>query len=1206
MIRIFFDESLYLVPLVYQYHLVLGGNPATLPGMYLKSLQLHGFKTFAAKTQLQFEPGITAIVGPNGSGKSNIADAIRWVLGEQSARSLRSSRMEDVIFGGSRKSRPLGFADVQVTLDNEDRHFALDYSEVAIRRRYHRSGESEFNLNKTTCRLGDIQNMLMDTGLGKGAYSIIGQGQVASVLSSKPEERRAIFEEAAGINRFKNQKRKAEARLDNTQVNLFRLGDIVSELETRLPTLEEEAEKAERAQALNLRIGEVEKAIFAADLKKVRGELGQMGTLLKELEETSVSTGAQQNTVELSLEQMQLKFSEAEKSLHALAQEKTRLEADRAQWQNRLKHHGEITRTLSKEQQRAETSLGQINTRLEDINRELDTLADRAAALKTRQTAAEESFEATQERARRVQAAYGDMAAQSGEKQKEMLDALDTLTRLKERLATLNENVRWRGLNLAQLTGHIDQLKEQVQATQTSQQEAQSRLDQHTQERDTHSQALKLQKETVEAATQKLDQLQREREEVLGALSKAAAEETLLRQLQEQGEGLEEGVKHLREAAKKGLVQGFVGVLGELLKAPTETLDALEAALGPHLQTAVFETPEQAAAALDWLNKEQKGRAILWGGGAAPAAALHGQSLARRVQAQAALTPLLHRLLGQVVLVENFTEDDSLTQVSAQGQVRQPGGLLTGGRGKAAAASPLRRKDQLDKLAASLQTLRARQGSIDAEVDATRAAMQQARQKTDELALLVDQTQRALAVAKEQVSQLTRQQEQLGRELAQKQQEQSEMEEKGRAEAAEQEKLTLELNTHEETHSRLQEERNTLAAHQEELLRQKEEQDKALSAARLELSEVLGQLAQTQALEKNLLAEQARLKETLAEVQKTLSHTREELHSLGNFEQEYEQATAELTHRLGALQTQTESATSHEVKVHEELAQLQHRRKTLAEQHRAARERLENERLREARLQSRQEEMLTQGKELLGLTDEDIEEALNADTPLEYGVRAEVKRLKDELRDMGFVNLGAIREKQSVQARLVFLKTHYEDLFEARQKLLEMIGRIEEQTKEAFLATFEAVKVAFGDLFSGMVPGGTGDLCLLEPESPLESGIEILVQMPGKARGPLTRLSGGEQTLTAITLLFSILKVKPSPFCLLDEIEAALDEPNTVRFTKFLREFAQGVQFIVITHNKRTMEAADALLGVTMEEDGISKIVSVKLNQVQDVLARQN
>ena len=576
------------------------------------------------------------------------------------------------------------------------------------------------------------------------------------------------------------------------------------------------------------------------------------------------------------------------------------------------------------------------------------------------------------------------------------------------------------------------------------------------------------------------------------------------------------------------------------------------------------------------------------------------------MQAQAALTPLLHRLLGQVVLVENFTEDDSLTQVSAQGQVRQPGGLLTGGRGKAAAASPLRRKDQLDKLAASLQTLRARQGSIDAEVDATRAAMQQARQKTDELALLVDQTQRALAVAKEQVSQLTRQQEQLGRELAQKQQEQSEMEEKGRAEAAEQEKLTLELNTHEETHSRLQEERNTLAAHQEELLRQKEEQDKALSAARLELSEVLGQLAQTQALEKNLLAEQARLKETLAEVQKTLSHTREELHSLGNFEQEYEQATAELTHRLGALQTQTESATSHEVKVHEELAQLQHRRKTLAEQHRAARERLENERLREARLQSRQEEMLTQGKELLGLTDEDIEEALNADTPLEYGVRAEVKRLKDELRDMGFVNLGAIREKQSVQARLVFLKTHYEDLFEARQKLLEMIGRIEEQTKEAFLATFEAVKVAFGDLFSGMVPGGTGDLCLLEPESPLESGIEILVQMPGKARGPLTRLSGGEQTLTAITLLFSILKVKPSPFCLLDEIEAALDEPNTVRFTKFLREFAQGVQFIVITHNKRTMEAADALLGVTMEEDGISKIVSVKLNQVQDVLARQN
>ncbi|NLC38056.1 MAG: chromosome segregation protein SMC [Clostridia bacterium] len=1183
--------------------------------VYLKTLEIKGFKSFADYTRLEFGPGITAIVGPNGSGKSNICDAIRWVLGEQSVKSLRGAKMEDVIFSGSEGRKALGMAEVILTFDNSSGILPLDFSEVTVTRRVYRSGDSEFMINKTACRLKDIQDLFCDTGLGREAFAIIGQGQVDAVLSSRPEERRALFEEAAGIVRYRNRKQEAVRKLESTEASLVRLQDIMGELENNLIPLKEEADKARCCLDLQDRLRQWEIKLAANDLTQLSEKKAEWEKLAKGLEagleeQELVYSKAGQELKQLksSLEKYDKEKEAAQSYLHQLENDLARSEGQMALEREKIGGAGEQAKKIENEIILSQRKLMETEEQLNHLSQQLQGLVQDL----DRQGKAVENLE-------KVMESHDD---ENRERERLAEELKSRLFDLEQNLALIKNQLL--ALDFQKKNWHHRQGKLQEEVSREEERSA------HLRESYRQLTLILVEKEkelaqilaAKEAMAEKRARLEEARRKLQQSLEQAnerrrllASRLQVLEELALSYEGYGAVVRNLlRNSSLRASFPGIIGVVGELIKVPPPFEKALEIALGGAIQNIVTLKEEDARAAIQWLKDNRAGRATFL-----PLTNLRPKRLDKRLEGLLAETGVvglaqeladidpsyrivLEHLLGGIIVVEDLDRGlyiarksrFSVKLVTLAGEVLYPGGSLTGGDykkegpgllGRSREMAQLRRRlaeaqSAYDSLNQQVKELEDKvNGMIGEENDLTESA---SRLEIELYSLRQEQVKKRQQLQEEESSngRLTWEKEQLEEEWAHL--------------AAEEKKLRRQLEDLEaervQLSRQLTEKRDQMQSFQE----RKRSLEQDLLAAKLELTALLerkqsldSSLGYYRQTYEDLLNQRRKLQEELSLWKERKDLAQKRLLSLQNTWEgllaEKKQAEEKKQKLMETLARQKEQ--------YEVLEEETHSRKKTVEE---TRNKLQQIFMKKARLEAEWENAVQRLQEKFGLLPEMVQEEF-LDSGSRQKAEEEVRRLEEEIEALGPVNLGAVGEYDRLYQRYRFLQEQHQDLEEAKAGLFQVIREMEEIMSEKFLATFFAVQEAFQEIFSVLFGGGKSSLELTEKENILETGIEIIAQPPGKKMQNLSLLSGGERALTAIALLFAFLRVKPSPFCVLDEIESNLDESNVDRFTELLKEFSNRTQFILISHRQGTMEVADALYGVTMEQSSISRLVSVKM-----------
>ena len=1183
--------------------------------MVLKELEIQGFKSFPDKVRITFGRGVTGVVGPNGSGKSNLSDAIRWVLGETSSRQLRSAgKMEDVIFGGTRRRGAMGYASVRLTLDNTDHTLDLDAPEVTIGRRYYRSGDSEYTINGQACRLKDVYELLLDTGIGRDGYSIIGQGRIAEIVAAKGSERREIFEEACGIAKYRYRRTEAEHSLAAAQANLERLRDILGELESRVGPLAREAEKAKAYLELASRRKGLEVTLWVESIRAARAAMQQLQRdyetaqaaferwdsqdKASQQEAEEIRMQAQRLTVEIErlngdirsiteqisgsdsriavLENDRVHARQSAESLRAeLAAGQTGREAAAAG----LERQKAEARELDRRAEALAAEAGGLEQQLAGLQSRTDAASARQAALRVRLTDVTD-----RETAARVEEAAARAAAESARGR--LPEAQAAARAEQDRLAGLQENLADTGKYLDMLAGSEKQLAN-VRA----------------------GLALKLnsRKKALAAASEAEQELARARDA-------AAQRLNVLQELEKNMEGYQHSVRAVMQAAAGGRLQGVVGPVSSILTVEAGCELAVETALGAALQNIVVENEAAAKAGIALLRRENAGRATFLPldtvqpglfRGELPLQARLASSL---VRAEERYQNIVSYLLGRIVVVEDIHAAARVARelhyrnrvVTMDGQVVNAGGSFTGGSVQRSAGLFTRRQeirelqDKIAGLARDCTAARLRTAQCKSQADAVAAELTAA--EGEERTAAGDRV-RAEAEGK-RLEQAVRQAEEAARQrsaeagaLASEAGRQAEAAEKA-AEAraaleAEAGALTAEL-------ARLTEGGDSFAARQAELadaLAQKRMDQlacqKDAELCRSRIADWEQRLADAGAHQDSLTAAirdlEARDGEILRAIQEVKDQTRRSRDAVREKEAAIQAAAGRRMERQAA-ETKAQAAA------------------------RAAAENREDASREMARLSERKSAAEGEYDQLAAkLWDEyQLTPTEAAKFCVEYAslaaLRAQVAEVRGKMRALGSVNVGAVEEYQEVRGRYESLKAQVEDVEESRDRLVRMIGELNGQMRDIFRRNFAAINGHFGRVFAELFGGGEASLALEDENDVLNSGIEIRVSPPGKVIKNLEALSGGERALVAISIYFAILAVNPSPFCILDEIEAALDDANVVRFAQYLRRISGKTQFIVITHRRGTMEAADILYGVTMQEDGVSKLLRLDLEQVDATL----
>lgn len=1207
--------------------------------MYLKNLTVLGFKSFADKTTLNFLPGVTCIVGPNGCGKSNVSDAIRWVLGEQSAKALRGGEMADVIFNGTDTRKPLGMAEVSLTIGDVDaehlRAAGVDmaYNEVTITRRVFRDGGSEYFINRTPCRLKDIQQLFMGTGMGRASYSIMAQGNITQILSSRPEDRRLVFEEAAGITKFKAQKKEALRKLEYTEQNLLRVADLIKEVKRQIGSLQRQAGKARRYRQLMQELQHLDTQLARHQFDVLQGEIRERQARLAEWQKELEQGAETLLRLEDELAQLRQQASDLERQISLAQQEGLEIKGQMERHESRIQFNLERQQELEQQNARALRDIAEAKERrqvseneLEQVNQRLrqaeETLARQREQLEVRQKAVqtvEEELRRRQETLRQVQS--------------EAFAVAQKLARARNEMTALE----------LQKQGNLARL-EKLSAEKVQLEEERARLEQRLQAFaatvEEEKKNVVLQRSTVEERQRRLRETQQELalvvsevEDLLRQQAGVRARLNTLEQLAESHEGFSAGTL---AALKK--TEAVLGSLADRIQTADEHVAAVEAALGHHLQLVLTEHPETARQIVEELRQQKKGKASV-----AALALRHGHletvpenlptpglPLTSVIEADDLARPWVQGLLGRTRLVPDLAAATAAWQeqpgqwdfVTAGGDMLSRHGIFTGGSSANGnqAASILGRKNQIQNLRAALHELQEklsvcnrRKGVLQAEQTALQASLQQAQTelRAQEVSIATHQgefnaLQNSLRVLHQKIDTVVYEIQSLAGQAQEGQQQHTAL----AAQAAELEKREQELQT------RLTAE----SAGLEELRQQRETAIAALTEARVAvatqeqlrtacwqqrgpLEQRLKELTQLVTQRESEIGDCARRH---AQAQAEMEDSRREMERLAHQREQVSERTALLQKEKNLLMagvTQREEVLRAERKRHADLQQ--HKSAVEVE---LAQKGMAVQNLRE-RIQQKYQVLLDDVRsECITITYADEgparvetltpEEMAAAGVATDWNAVAEqVAALQRRIDEMGPVNLVAIEEYEETEQRYKFLSTQHEDLVAAKTQLLEVINRINTQTREMFIETFNKIRENFQTMFVEIFGGGKADLRLIDEGDVLESGIEIVARPPGKQLQSISLLSGGEQTMTAVALLFSIYQVKPSPFCVLDELDAPLDESNINRFLKVLQRFLLHSQFVIITHNKRTIGMADVLYGITMQENGVSKVVSVKFHQ---------
>ena len=1179
--------------------------------MYLKSIEVQGFKSFANKITFQFHNGITGIVGPNGSGKSNVADAVRWVLGEQRVKQLRGASMQDVIFSGTENRKPLSYAYVAITLDNADHQLAIDFDEVTVARRIYRSGESEYLINGSPCRLKDVNELFYDTGIGKEGYSIIGQGQIDKILSGKPEERRELFDEAAGIVKFKRRKAAAQTKLENEKQNLVRVNDILSELEKQIGPLERQSEVAKVYLRKKEELKTLDVNVFLLENNRLREQLKQLE------EKYSLASGELSETGE--------KYEGIKEEYERIQAEIESLEAAIEQARNTVTDTGLMRGKLE----------GEMNVLKEQINSAKGSethLSNRRTALEEEIASKEKDKEGILNEKSATDSQVQEIVA-TAEAEKAKLDEIQTKIAELNNAIEAGKNTIIGELNqratIKSKMGRFDTMMEQVNIRKA---ELNSRLLRAKSDEAAREENLKKLEAEFEAVTEELRKMTEQEaatELELGDIREALAKkDSKLRETQsayhmeksklealsnltERYEGYGGSVKKVMEQKEKN--PGIIGVVADIIKVEKKYETAIETALGGNIQNIVTDDEETAKKMIRFLKENKLGRATFL-----PLTSItnpqefkNPESLSEKgvigmadelVNIDNKYRNVAKAMLGRIVVVDNVDNavkiarkyDYGIRMVTLEGELLVPGGAISGGAFKNN-SNLLGRRREIDELEKSVKKLLAVIDEVNRDIDETKSKRNKMRMELEALKTDIQKKSIEQNTARLNISQARERMEEEGETKASLKLEEQEIEGKIFEIKNEKESTQRELADSEALEKSTQEQ---IVQFQNELEEQRKQETEA-SALVSEWEMKVEKMRQTQGFKQ---ANVDRIDEEIGRSRAELSEIMDALEENRRTVEQKKQNIEEIEKTIAAsydAQNESEGKLKESMTRREELSAKQKNffqsREEMSEKMAALDKEVYRLNAQKEKLEENLETQINYMWDEYEITLSDAAAIRDESMTDLSSMKREISSLKDQIKKLGDVNVNAIEDYKNLMERYTFMKNQHDDLVEAEKTLEGIIQELDTAMRKQFAEKFAEINREFDKVFKELFGGGKGTLELMEDEDILEAGIRIIAQPPGKKLQNMMQLSGGEKALTAISLLFAIQNLKPSPFCLLDEIEAALDDSNVGRFAKYLHKLTKNTQFIVITHRRGTMEQVDRLYGITMQEKGVSTLVSVNL-----------
>lgn len=1191
--------------------------------MKLKKVEVKGFKSFAFKTEIEIKKGITAIVGPNGSGKSNISDAIRWVLGEQSIKNLRGHKMEDVIFAGTSTRKALGYCEVSISFDNRNSTIPLEYEEVEVTRRMFRSGESQYYINKSLCRLKDIKEIFMDTGVGKDGYSIIGQGRIDEILSSRPEDRRSIFEEAAGIVKYKSKKIEAEKKLGKTQENLTRIKDLVHELSKQRKTLEIQARKAKEFKKLYDELKFLEVNLLVRDIKDNKTQLKEIEKNKTILEKELWDLSANERLIEENFSILKKEINDLDDqiekartdnmdSLNSLDKAKNELaitnEKERF-YQRDIKRLEEERKKINLQTEKLDESKREILKKIQDKNKEYQLLNK---DYENKTSKFEDEYDYLNKKEKEIEF-----------RKNNIIDSYNKSSDIKSKLNSIdsfNDSIKNR----------IEKIRKDIEVSSVNKQENKSSIEN---ERDKKNSVLKLSKELkmqLEHIQSKLDKLNKESSSIYNNINKVSMDRQskesslkLLKSMEEGYEGYYRGVKSVLIQSKTNpiLREGLIGVVAELIKVEKKYERAIEISLGSNGQNIVTEDETKAKNIIEYLKKNKLGRVTCL-----PLNIIRGREVQiskedrekfkilglghEIVKYDKRYENILKNLLGRTIIIDDIENAILFAKktrhqhriVTLAGEVLNPGGSMTGGSHGGSSVNIINRKNKIEELEYQVTNLNDKHDKLEKENGKILLEINKNKERESEVQAKIKEIEFHIYNIDNNISNYSDEQDRIDNVTKKLKLEIIELNDEKIQYENQYKSLSKYLVEIENKNKREKEEvkKSILILNNEK--EKREEQTKLLTELKLDINQIANEMKNLEERKDNIEIDKSKLLKELYENKESINLNKKEIENIKT--------------RKDQLVLSIETLNKESTDMEEKLSRLLEMKKEKMSSFYLEQENLKQSNksinLKEKNINSLDVKLAKISTELKNTENRLVDEyELNYEeesidlveiTDIESSI-SRTRELKASIKKLGNVNLSSIEEYDSVNERLEFILSQKNDLTESKENLNDIVVDMESKMKKQFLLNFKKINNNFVEVFKKLFDGGKAELILEDENDVLNSGIQINAQPPGKKLQSLSLLSGGEKSLTAVALLFSILTLRPAPFCILDEIDAALDESNIGKYTSYLKNFSHDTQFVLITHRKTTMEIADTLYGVTMEEDGISKLISVKLADYVDELA---
>ncbi len=1182
--------------------------------MRLKGLELQGFKSFADRTVLDFENGITAVVGPNGSGKSNISDAMRWVMGEQSAKSLRGGSMQDVIFSGTQKRKPLGYAEVSLIIDNSDKKLPVDFEEVVVTRRLFRSGESEYYINKSSVRLRDVHELFMDTGVGRDGYSIIGQGKIAEIVNTKSDDRRTMFEEAAGITKFRYRKEEAERKLSHTNDNVTRVNDIITEIEGQIGPLKQQSEKAKKYLNLRDKLKVLEVNVSLKNIVKYRKlieEVGsQMETLNAQLED--INNKIEEN--EKQTEQIFANINEAEK----FAEENRNKQQRNIQTLSDYKSDIEVLKSKidgnNDNIKRIQSEIDELNVKFDEIEKSVVGEEDGFNELKNKQSSLNDEVKILEQKLLDFdkESAKGNEDIDSINT--EIIENMNNVANIRSKISNYKALIQSYAERAETVKNELSDKKGDIDKLCSNVDELKNNYDSLYKKHSDEKNMLELERNEYLKKVAKCNELEEKTQNVKNMLSQSISRQKLLKDMEKSFDSYSRSVKAVMNEYSNGNLNGVKlhGTVAGLVSVKKEYSTAIEVALGGSAQYIVTETEEDAKKSIEFLKRTKQGRATFLPVSAAKASSLNEKGIenskgylgiaSELIDFDKKYDNVISGLLGRVVVVDNIDNAVAVSRkysykfrvVTLSGELLAPGGSMSGGS-RNNTNGFFARSNEIVELDKTIKNLTVELEKMEKDYSDFVSATEEKKNAVEELQINVSEKnnelikiQSDLAHYNNFVDSLLEGQSAMKNELSQLDIQVEEMEKQIEVHEVEIDAVNSKISALEKE---IEQKRERLGID----LKSREEIVEKIGDIKIELNTVLKDVEMYNQRIAMVNLRKQEITVNISQKEKNIDEIRSANDDINEDIEFKSEQIASINEEISSLNEIIENSEAARKEAQESIKKQQELNKKLRDNQLVVQQ-------EQSRVESKKTKTDVELENIINKLWEDYEltittaEDLRTEIP-DNAVR-QINEIKAEIKSLGNINIDAIEEYNQVGERYEFLKTQRDDLVEAQNNLQQVIEDMVMIMKQQFSEKFAIINKHFGNTFVQLFGGGKAELVLTEPKDVLNSGVEINVQPPGKAVKSMMQLSGGEQAFVSIALLFAILKVRPAPFCVLDEIEAALDDVNVVRFADYLKKFSNDSQFIVVTHRRGTMEAANILYGVTMQEQGVSRLLSLNIDDV--------